>query len=124
MGTKHICLPFPSEAQYRAYVDDTAQYRQSLTQMLRQYPELFPKDMDQGSTFHDASMLVKQDLIVRRITVQATGAVFALRPSFVMPSLIARTAEVEKALSLRQWGVPFDALASIFGRDALFWYRA
>ncbi len=124
MGTKHICLPFPSEAQYRAYVDDTAQYRQSLTQMLRQYPELFPKDMDQGSTFHDASMSVKQDLIVRRITVQATGAVFALRPSFVMPSLIARTAEVEKALSLRQWGVPFDALASIFGRDALFWYRA
>ncbi len=124
MGTKHICLPFPSEAQYRAYVDDTAQYRQSLTQMLRQYPELFPKDMDQGSTFHDASMLVKQDLIVRRITVKATGAVFALRPSFVMPSLIARTAEVEKALSLRQWGVPFDALASIFGRDALFWYRA
>jgi hypothetical protein len=124
VGTKHICLPFPSEAQYRAYVDDTAQYRQSLTQMLRQYPELFPKDMDQGSTFHDASMLVKQDLIVRRITVKATGAVFALRPSFVMPSLIARTAEVEKALSLRQWGVPFDALASIFGRDALFWYRA
>ena len=124
MGTKHICLPFPSEAQYRAYVDDTAQYRQSLTQMLRQYPELFPKDMDQGSTFHDASMSVKQDLIVRRITVQATGAVFALRPSFVMPSLIARTAEVEKAFSLRQWGVPFDALASIFGRDALFWYRA
>jgi hypothetical protein len=105
-------------------VDDTAQYRQSLTQMLRQYPELFPKDMDQGSTFHDASMSVKQDLIVRRITVKATGAVFALRPSFVMPSLIARTAEVEKALSLRQWGVPFDALASIFGRDALFWYRA
>ena len=45
MGTKHICLPFPSEAQYRAYVDDPAQYRQYLTQMLRQYPELFPKDM-------------------------------------------------------------------------------
>jgi len=46
MGTKHICLPFPSEAQYRACVDDPAQYRQYLTQMLRQYPELFPKAMD------------------------------------------------------------------------------
>ena len=41
LGTKHICLPFTSEAQYRAYVDDPAQYRQYLTQMLRQYPELF-----------------------------------------------------------------------------------
>ena len=55
---------------------------------------------------------------------QATGAVFALRPSVVMPYMIARTAEVDKALSLRQWGVPFDALASVFGRDVMCWYRA
>lgn len=124
MGTKHICLPFPSEAQYGAYVDDPAQYRQYLTQMLRQYPELFPKGMDQGFTFHDCYMSVKQDLLVRRIKVKATGAVFTLRPSFVMPSMIGRTEEVEKALYLRQWGVPFDALAYVFGRDAMFWYRA
>src|SRR5712691_9823336 len=124
MGTKHICLPFPSEAQYREYVDDPAQYRQYLTQMLRQHPELFPKDMHQGFTLHDCYVSVKQDLIMRRIKVKATGAVFALRPSFVMPYMIARTAEVEKGLYLRQWGVPFDALAYVFGRDAMFWYRA
>jgi hypothetical protein len=80
--------------------------------------------MDQGFTFHDASMSVKQDLIVRRIRLQATGAVCTVRPSCVMPSMIARTEEVEKALSLRQWGVPFAALASVFGRHAMFWYRA
>ena len=79
--------------------------------MWRQHPAWFPKALDQGSTFHDAYLSVKQDLLVRRITVKATGAVFTLRPSFVMPSMIARTAEVEKALYLRQWGVPFDALA-------------
>jgi hypothetical protein len=124
MGTKHICLPFPSEAQYREYVDDPAQYRQYLTQMLRPHPELFPKDMHQGFTFHDCYASVKQDLIVRRSKLQATGAVFTLRPSFVMPYMIARTEEVEKALSLRQWGVSFDALAYVFGRDAMFWYRA
>ena len=124
MGTKHSCVPFPSEAPYRVYVDDPAPYRQYLTQMLRQHPELFPTAMDHGSTFHDASMSITQDLIGRRITVQATGAVFALRPAFVMPSMIARTAEVEKGLSLRQWGAPCDALASVFGRDALLWYRA
>lgn len=45
-------------------------------------------------------------------------------PAFVLPYLIARTAEVEKALCLRQWGVPFDALAYAFGHAALFWYRA
>jgi len=124
MGTKHICVPLTSAAQYREYVDDPAQYRQSLTQMLRQHPELFPKEMHQGCTFHDCYVSVTQDLIVRRITLKATGAVFTLRPSFVMPSMIARTEEVEKALSLRQWGVPFDALASVCGRDAMCWYRA
>lgn len=124
MGNKHICLPFTSKAQYREYVDDPAQYRQYLTQMLRQHPELFPKGMEQGFTFHDCYVSVKQDLIVRRIKVQATSAVFTLRPSFVMPYMIARTEEVEKALYLRQWGVPFDALSYVFGRDAMFWYRA
>jgi hypothetical protein len=41
-----------------------------------------------------------------------------------MPYCIARTDEVEKALFLRHWGVPFDALAYVCGRDAMFWYRA
>jgi hypothetical protein len=38
--------------------------------------------------------------------------------------MVARTDAVEQALSLRQWGGPFDALASVLGRDAMFWYRA
>ena len=124
MSTKHICLPCASAAQYREYVDDPAQYRQYLSEMLRQYPELFPHGMDQGFTFHDAYASVKQDVIVPRMKVKTTGAVFTLRPSFVMPYMIGRTDEVEKALYLRQWGVPCDALASVFGRDAMFWYRA
>jgi hypothetical protein len=124
MGNKHICLPFASEAQYCEYVDDPAQYRQYLSEMLGRHPELFPKAMDQGFTFHDCYVSIKQDLIVRRIKLLATGAVFALRPSFVMPYMIGRTDEIEKALYLRQWGVPFDALAYVFGRDAMFWYRA
>ena len=73
MGTKHSCLPFPSEAQYCAYVDNPAQYRQYLTQMLHQYPELFPKAMHQGFTFHDCSMSVKRDLIVRRSRDSGAG---------------------------------------------------
>jgi hypothetical protein len=43
-----------------------------------------------------------------------------MRPSFIMPSLITRTEEIEKALYLRQWGVPLEALAYVFGRDAMF----
>jgi hypothetical protein len=121
MGHQHICVPCASAAQYRAYVDHPAPYRQYLSAMLHQYPELFPQDMDQGFPLPAAYASVQQDVIVRRITWNTTGAVFSLRPSFVMPSMIGRTAAVAKALSLRQWGEPFAALAYVFGRDALCW---
>ena len=124
MGHKPICLPFASAVQYREYVDDPAPYRQYLAEMLSQYPELFPQEMDQGFPLHDCYVSLTQELIMRRITWITTGAVFTLRPSCVMPSMMARTDAVEKALSLRQWGVPFDALAYVFGRDAMCWYRA
>jgi len=58
---------------------------------------------------------------VRRIKLKTTQAVFTLRPSFILPYLRVRTAEVEKALYLRQWGVPFEALAYVCGRNVMFW---
>jgi len=50
-------------------VDNLAQYRQYLTQRLSQHPELFPTGMDQGFLLHDSNASVKQDLIVRRMTL-------------------------------------------------------
>jgi hypothetical protein len=123
-GSKHICVPFASEAQYQGCVIDVAQYRQYLTKMSAQHPELFPQAMGQGYTFHDRYRSRKQGVVLRRIKLKATAEVFTLRPSFLLPYLSARTAEVEKALYLRQWGVPFEALAYVFGRGAMFWYRA
>jgi hypothetical protein len=67
--------------------------------------------MDQGFTLHDSSVSLTQDLSMRRITLHTPEAVCTLRPSCVMPSMMARTDAGEQALSLRQWGGPFDALA-------------
>jgi hypothetical protein len=123
-GRKHICVPFASEAQYQECVDDVTQYRTHLTQVSQQHPELFPLALAQGYTFHDRYASRKQGVVVRRIKLRATAKVFTLRPSFLLPYGMARTAEVEKALYWRQWGVPFDALAHVLGRNAMFWYRA
>jgi hypothetical protein len=123
-GGKHICVPFASEAQYQECMNDVAQYRTYLTQVSRQHPEVFPHALGQGYTFHDCYRSRKQGVKLRRIKLTSTAEVFTLRPSFLLPYCIARTEEVEKALYLRQWGVPFDALAYVFGRNAMFWYRA
>lgn len=123
-GHKHICVPFASEAHYQDCVEDVAKYRKYLTTMYQQHPELFPQALDNGYIFHDRYRSRKQQCVLRRIKLKATKEVFTLRPSFLLPYCIARTAEVEKALFLRHWGVPFNALTYVFGRNAMFWYRA
>jgi hypothetical protein len=121
MGHKPICVPCASAGPSRASVDAPAPYRPYLGEMLRQYPDRFPQEMDQGFPLHDRDVSSKQARIMRRITWHTTEAVCTLRPSCVMPSRMARTDAVEQALSRRQWGVPFDALASVFGRHAMCW---
>ena len=40
-----------------------------------------------------------------------------------MPYMTVRTADVEGPLFLRKFGVPFWALARVFGGDPMSWYR-
>ena len=67
---------------------------------------------------------VTPGLRVRRSTGQATGAVGTRRPALVMPSRMARTAAVDTARALRQWGGPCAARAAGCGRAARGWERA
>src|SRR5438128_161549 len=113
---KSICVPFDSAEHYAACVADPESFRQ--------HPELFPARMSEGFVLHDKSWPIKQQVMLRRLEIKATAEVFLVRPSFLMPYMVGRTEAVEKALSLRHWGVPFDALVYVFGRDAMYWYRA
>ncbi|MBA2527789.1 MAG: transposase [Pyrinomonadaceae bacterium] len=98
-------------------------YREFLSHSYRTHPELFPTAWQQGFTFHDAYQSTKTSHLIRRVKLKATKAVFALRPSFLMPYHTAHTDAVEKALYLLQFGVPFSALVYVFGRDEMYWYR-
>ena len=121
---KSICVPFDSAEHYAACVADPESFRQHLTEVFGQHPELFPTSMSEGFVLHDKRCSLKQPVRLRRLELAATAAVFLVRPSFLMPSMVGRTEAVDKALSLRHWGVPFDALVDVFGRDAMDGYRA
>src|SRR5712692_10977521 len=121
---KSSCVPFDREEHYAACVADPESFRQPLTEVFGQHPELFPARIDEGFVRHDTRWSSKQPLRLRRLERKATAGVFLVRPSFLLPSMVGRTEAVAKALSLRHWGVPFDALVSVFGRDAMDWYRA
>jgi hypothetical protein len=69
-----------------------------------------------------------EEVRLRRICLNARDSagkkqVFTLAPSGVMPYSVGYTDEMEKALFLRRFDVPFWALAYVFGRDDGYWYR-
>jgi len=123
-GSKTICILFESEAHYQRCLESTHTYRQYITSYLMMHPELFPLGFEQGFIFKGAYHSKKQDIDIRRLKLGASGDTYQIRPSFLMPYMIARTNEVDKALYLRLWGVPFDGLVYVCGRNSSFWYRA
>ena len=84
-------------------------------------PELFPPGMENGSLMNDGRHATKLDLDTRRIAVN--NVAYTIRPSCAMPYMTGRTAEVENALFLRRFSVPFWALGYVCGANPMHWYR-
>ena len=121
-GSSTICLPIVKEV-YEQVIDCPEEFRRTLDQHYQQTPELFPADFAQGYNLKDIRVSDKRGLRLRRITCQASGAAFTIRPSFVLPYMVGWTDDVDKPLFLRCFGVPFWALVHVFGKDPMYWYR-
>lgn len=120
-----IILDFTSEEFYDSILGDTCKFREYMNLRHQEHPELFPSGFSQGFHFHGFRHSKKQSgFRVRRIRLTATKKAYSIRPSFMFSYMRARTQDVEKALLLRRWNVPFAALTYCFGRDDMFWYRA
>lgn len=119
--TRTICLPV-AEEQYREVVADAEKFRAWVMERFRASPELFPEGFDERFQMKDVRTSKKMDLPVRRIALH-DGTCYSVRPSFVMPYMTARTEDVEDVLFLRKFAVPYWALAHVFGRDPMYWYR-
>ena len=121
-GFSTLCLPISKE-RYLQIIDSPSLFRRWLDEAFREHPELFPAAFARGYTLKDDRVSAKRGLRLRRIRCKATGAAFSIRPCFVLPYLTAWADEAEGPLFLRSFGVPFWALARVFGRGPMFWYR-
>jgi hypothetical protein len=121
-GCSTLCLPI-SKDLYESLIDSPPLFRRWLDQAFGDSPELFPTAFAQGYTLKDSRVSAKRGLRLRRIRCKSTGAAFSIRPAFVMPYLTAWTDEAAGPLFLRAFGVPFWALAHVFGKNAMYWYR-
>ena len=123
-----MVLPL-NQGSYNRMIDDHQTYRDYLDTMLVECPELFPSDIQAGYTWHDILSSKKMpEVRLRRIKLKqpdldGKDQVLTIAPSFVMPYMTGYTDEVAEALFLRGFGVPYWALAHVFGHDDLFWQR-
>jgi hypothetical protein len=121
-GCSTICLPIDKDL-YQRLIDSPEEFRRWLDRAHADMPELFPEAFAKGYTLKDSYRSRKTGLLLRRVECNATGESFTVRPSFVLPYMAGYTDEVEKPLFLRSFGVPFWALARVFGKDPMYWYR-
>jgi hypothetical protein len=127
-GQQQIRLPIEAE-EYQSIVSLATTFRQWLDGMIAQYPELFPTTIDQGYNLDGFLPQSKKlpDVRLRRIRLKVkdeTGCgVYTIVPSFVLSYMRGTADEVEHALFLRRFGVPYWALTKVFGRNDMYWYR-
>ncbi|MDM8522558.1 hypothetical protein QUF80_04230 [Desulfococcaceae bacterium HSG8] len=62
----------------------------------------------------------KQGITIRRIEI--AGIAYTIRPSFVMPYMTAMTDDAENALFLREFSVPFRAVAYTSWQNFVLYY--
>jgi hypothetical protein len=121
-GCSTICLPFDRH-EYERLVDGPQAFRAELDRLHSQMPELFPEAFAHGYLLKDSRLSKKLGLRIRRVECKATGEAFSVRPAFALAYMAGLAADAEGPLFLRSFGVPFWALARVFGRDHMYWYR-
>lgn len=116
-NNRTICLPF-SQEDYIPNVDDPLDFRKCVDDRIELFPELFPPEIAKGYLMKDIYQSKKQSVPIRRIEI--AGIPYTIRPSFLMPYMTGIVNEIEKALFMRKFNVPFWALSHVFGKDPMY----
>jgi hypothetical protein len=117
---RSICLPF-SQENYESIINKPIDFRLCIDQLIELLPELFPSEITKGYRMKDIYWSKKLNINTRRIEIEKVS--YTIRPSFLMPYMTGITDNIEHALFLRKFNVPFWALSHVFGKYPMYWYR-
>ena len=113
-GSTHTIVIKIAEKNYQRFIKEIRYSKGIIDKTLHKYPELFPSDiLDVGYIFNGLTRKSKKMYIQMR-KIKIGEATYQVQPSFVLPFMRGKTNEVENALFLLRFSVPFWALAYIW----------
>ena len=112
-----------SEQKYSDFIKDSKCAHEIIISALNSSPEIFPKNtLELGYTLKGSGRISKKmNIRLRRIKIGTT--IYRIRPSFILPYMSGKTKDVKDPLFFMRFGVPFWAIAVVFGRNPMYWYR-
>lgn len=117
---RNICLPFIQD-EYVQLVKAPKTFRTALNEIAKSHAVLFPDGFQSGYEMKDMRCSKRLNIPIRRILIG--NVAYTIRPSFAMPYMTGVVQDVEKALFLRKFNVPYWAISHCYGRNAMYWYR-
>ena len=123
-GSNTIRIPC-DESQYKELLKRRRSFKNYVDAIYKSNPELFPQLISQGYILHGKTKAsIKMDgLLLYRIKLIANGEVFTVAPSYILPYMVGKVADVEHALFLKKFDVPDWGLTHVFGQNDMYWYR-
>ena len=83
---------------------------------------LFPASMSAGYCLNGKTRVSKKTNLQMR-KIKTGNQSYQLRPSYILPYQKGEVEQASKGLFLIKFGVPFWALAEVFGHSSMWWYR-
>ena len=108
---------------YKEFVKSPIKAHEIIQFYYTKYPDFFPKTMEVGYVLNGKTRESKKQKGFQMRKIITGGRTYQIRPSFMLPYCKGEVSEASKGLFLLKFGVPFWALAFVFGHNAMWWYR-
>lgn len=112
-----------AETDYTRFMEDSHYAHKLIKEQQEQYPALFPSEMATDGYCLNGKTRLSKKMGIQMRKIRVSGISYRIRPSYILPYLRGTVQEACHGLFLLRFGVPFWALAVVFGRNPMWWYR-
>ena len=110
-----------TEKQYLKFDPDTKYARHIIDAAFKKDPELFPVSMSAGYKLNGHTPKSKK-MGYRIRLIKIDGVTYRIYPHFIFSYMRGKTEDLSAPLFFCRW-VPYWALAEVYGRNPMYYYR-